>query len=257
MPEHRAARPFPGAWQALMRERSMATEEPLPLVAPGDPPVSDALTVYLWRGPASHLTRWAERIGLSPVALMLVGAVLCALAFAMFWRGDYWWAIAVALVFTVLDTVYRQLECRGAASKWEKTLGAAIELIHPPLWWWAWEHGLGAYGRPLAPVYATMVLWVIVGGTVAERAIEGLSVQRFGFAIQLWRPFDSRFRLISAGRNPNLAILVGALLLRRPDSGLVAIAWWTLISLIIDSVRFTQMTERQARGAPVVSWLER
>jgi hypothetical protein len=74
--------------------------------------------------------------------------------------------------------------------------------------------------------------------------------------IHAWRPLDSRFRLVRAGRNPNLAILAASLLLRRPDSGLALVAWWTLISLIFHSVRLAQMTERQARRQAITSWLE-
>ncbi len=114
-----------------------------------------------------------------------------------------------------------------------------------------------AYGRPLEPFSATMVLWVIIGGYVAQRAIEGLSIKRFnGMEIHVWQRLDSRFRLITARRNPNMVILTAALLFRRPDSGLVLVAWWTLISLIFHAVRLAQMTERQARGQKLTSWLD-
>ena len=68
----------------------------------------------------------------------------------------------------VLDTVDGKLaRCTGASSKWGNVFDHGIDLIHPPFWWWAWLHGLAAYGRPLTPVYATMVLWAIIGGYVA------------------------------------------------------------------------------------------
>ena len=220
--------------------------------------VTDALTLYLWRKPAFYLTRWAARAGLSPNAITMVGAIGCLLAFWLFWNGHYWLGILSGFVFMVLDTVDGKLaRCTGASSKWGNIFDHGIDLVHPPFWWWAWLHGLTAYGRPLEPVYATMVLWVIIGGYVAQRAIEGLSIQRFGgMEIHVWRPLDSKFRLITARRNPNMVILAAALLVGRPDSGLVLVAWWTLISLIFHAVRLAQMTERQARGAEVVSWLE-
>jgi len=103
-----------------------------------------------------------------------------------------------------------------------------------------------------------MVLWVIIGSTVAIRAVEAMALQRFnGMEIHAWRPLDSRFRLVSAGRNSNLIILAAALVFGRPDSGLVLVAWWTLISLIFHAVRLAQMTERQARRQTIASWLER
>ena len=220
--------------------------------------VTDALTLYLWRKPAFYLTRWAARAGLAPNFITLIGAILCLLAFFLFWRGDYWLGILSGFIFMVLDTVDGKLaRCTGASSKWGNVFDHGIDLVHPPFWWWAWEHGLAAYGRPLEPVYATMVLWVIIGGYVAQRAIEGLSIQRFsGMEIHVWRPIDSKFRLITARRNPNMVILAAALLFGRPDTGLVLVAWWTLISLIFHAVRLAQMTERQARGAKVVSWLD-
>jgi hypothetical protein len=75
--------------------------------------------------------------------------------------------------------------------------------------------------------------------------------------IHTWRPLDSRFRLVSAARNPNLVILAAALLFGRPDSGLVLVAWWVLISLIVHAVRLAQLTERQARRHKISSWLDK
>ena len=219
--------------------------------------VTDVLTLYLWRRPAFYLTRWAARAGVTPNFVTLVGAVLCVLAFVLFWRGDYWLGVVSGFIFMVLDTVDGKLaRVTGASSKWGNVFDHGIDLIHPPFWWWAWQHGLAAYGCRLAPFTTTMVLGVIVSGYVAQRIIEGISIKRFGgLEIHVWRPLDSRFRLITARRNPNMVILVASLLFRRPDVGLELVAWWTLISLIFHAVRLAQMTELKARGEPVVSWL--
>jgi phosphatidylglycerophosphate synthase len=220
--------------------------------------VTDALTLYLWRKPAFYLTRWAARAGLSPNFITLIGAVLCVLAFWLFWNGQFWFGALSGFIFMVLDTVDGKLaRCTGASSKWGNLADHGIDLVHPPFWWWAWEHGLAAYGRPLEPVTAIMVLGVIVGGYVAQRLIEGISIKRFdGMEIHVWRLLDSKFRLITARRNPNMVILIVCLLFERPDIGLELVAWWTLISLIFHAVRLAQMTELKARGKPVASWLE-
>jgi phosphatidylglycerophosphate synthase len=219
--------------------------------------VTDLLTLYLWRRPAFYLTRWAAQAGLTPNAVTAVGALLCVIAFFLFWNGQYWPGILSGFIFMVLDTVDGKLaRCTGASSKWGNVFDHGIDLIHPPFWWWAWEHGLAAYGRPLSPVYATMVLWAIIGGYVAQRIIEGIFMRRFGgMHIHVWRPIDSKFRLITARRNPNMVILVAALLLGRPDAGLVAVAWWTIVSLFFHAVRLAQASEQAARGKPIVSWL--
>jgi phosphatidylglycerophosphate synthase len=219
--------------------------------------VTDILTLYLWRRPAFHLTRWAAQAGLTPNAVTAVGALLCVLAFYLFWNGQYWLGTLSGFIFMVLDTVDGKLaRCTGASSKWGNVFDHGIDLVHPPFWWWAWAHGLAVYGRPLSPIYATMVLWAIIGGYVAQRVIEGIFMRRFGrIHIHVWRPIDSRFRLVTARRNPNMVILVVALLLGRPDAGLVAVAWWTIVSLFFHAVRLAQASEQAARGKPIVSWL--
>ena len=101
-----------------------------------------------------------------------------------------------------------------------------------------------------------MVLWAITAGYVAQRIIEGLFIKRFeGMHIHVWRPVDSQFRLITARRNPNMVILVAALLFRRPDIGLELVALWTIVSLIFHAVRLAQASEQAARGQTIVSWL--
>lgn len=218
--------------------------------------VTDALTLYLWRKPAFHLTRWAAAAGLSPNAVTGIGAVLMLLAFWLFWNGHYWAGVLSGFIFMVLDTVDGKLaRCTGTSSQWGNVLDHGIDLIHPPFWWWAWAHGLAAYGRPLEPVYEAMLLAVIVGGYVAQRVIEGLFIYYFKMHIHVWRPADSRFRLVTARRNPNMVILVAALLLRRPDVGFELVALWTLLSLVFHTVRLAQAKALYWRGQPVVSWL--
>jgi phosphatidylglycerophosphate synthase len=156
----------------------------------------------------------------------------------------------------VLDTVDGKLaRCTGASSKWGNVLDHGIDLIHPPFWWWAWAHGLAAYGTPLEPVYQSMLIASIVIGYVAQRLIEGIFIARFGIHIHVWQRIDSQFRLITARRNPNMVILVGAMLFGRPDTGLELVALWTILSLIFHAVRLAQANSARDRGSPVESWL--
>jgi hypothetical protein len=71
----------------------------------------------------------------------------------------------------------------------------------------------------------------------------------------VWRPFDSRFRLITARRNPNMAILFVSLLAGRPDIGIEMVALWTILSLIVHAVRLAQANARAERGRKIISWL--
>ncbi|HET7317453.1 MAG TPA: CDP-alcohol phosphatidyltransferase family protein [Sphingomicrobium sp.] len=218
--------------------------------------VTDALTLYLWRKPAFYLTRWAAEAEISPNAVTAVGAVLCLLAFFYFWFGNYWLGVVAGFIFMVLDTVDGKLaRCTGASSKWGNIFDHGIDLVHPPFWYWAWAHGLAAYGRPLEPVYETMLVATIVIAYIAQRAIEGIFMARFAMHIHVWRKVDSQFRLITARRNPNMVILVVALLFGRPDVGLELVGAWTIVSLLFHMVRLAQAEMRSWRGGRIVSWL--
>jgi hypothetical protein len=222
----------------------------------GDPHEADRRTLCVSRDPAAYLAGWAARAGIAGDIVTVISVLPCVLTFWLFWSGRYWWGILVSAIFILVDTADDGLAPRpGDGPRWGTALDRGVALVHPPLWWWAWEHGLAAYGRPLPPIYTTMVLWAIVGGYVAQRWIEVSFITRFhGLAIHAWRPIDSRFRLIAAGRNVNLLILIACLPFRRPDAGLELVAWWTIVSLFFHAVRLAQASERAARGQPIVSW---
>jgi len=218
--------------------------------------VTDALTLYLWRKPAFYLTRWAAQAGMSPNMVTAIGAVLCVAAFFLFLNGWYWTGIAAAFGFMVLDTVDGKLaRCTGQSSAWGNIFDHGIDLVHPPFWWWAWAEGLQVYGRPFERVYELMVVGAIVFGYVAQRIIEGIFMRRYDMHIHVWQQIDSKFRLITARRNPNMVILVFCLALQRPDLGIELVALWTILSLIFHAVRLAQANARRDRGRPVVSWL--
>jgi phosphatidylglycerophosphate synthase len=218
--------------------------------------VTDILTKYLWPEWALVLTRWAARIGMTPNQVTLVGAILCVAATALFYHGWYWAGLAAGLVFMVLDTVDGKLaRCTITSSKWGEAFDHGIDLVHPPFWWWAWGAGLHAYGRPLEPEVFWWSLAAIVAAYIVQRLIEGAFIARFGMHIHVWRRFDSRFRLITARRNPNMVILLAFLVAGRPDWGLVAVAAWTVLSLLVHAVQLVQAMIARARGRAIVSWL--
>ncbi len=220
--------------------------------------VTDALTLYLWRRPAFYLTRWAARAGLSPNFVTAIGAALCVAAFFLFMGGHYWSGILAGFGFMVLDTVDGKLaRCTGQSSHWGNIFDHGIDLVHPPFWWWAWAEGLKVSGMAFERVYELLVVGAIVSGYVAQRVIEGIFMRRFDMHIHVWRPIDSRFRLITARRNPNMVILVASLIVSRPDLGIELVALWTILSLIFHAVRLAQANGRRDRGRPVTSWLAR
>jgi hypothetical protein len=206
----------------------------------------DVVSLLLWREPARRLA------GTSIDTRLLAGAAIIAglLAFFLLWRGYF----ALGLVAAAVSLVFgRAGNLREPRQGWQAAVAAGI----PILWWWAWSHGLPAWGRPLAPLYGIMVLWAAVGGAIADFAITRLFERRFdGVPLAAWRRFDTRFALAAAGASINLAILALSLAASRPDAGLVAVAWWTIATVFVHAVRLAQASERAAHGTAVKSWLD-
>jgi hypothetical protein len=71
--------------------------------------------------------------------------------------------------------------------------------------------------------------------------------------IHIWKRFDSQFRLITARRNPNMILLFFATLFGRPDIGIIAVAWWTILSCVIHAIRLGQA---EFARKPITSWLD-
>ncbi|MCY7270687.1 MAG: CDP-alcohol phosphatidyltransferase family protein, partial [Sphingomonas bacterium] len=165
--------------------------------------VTDFLTLYLWRRLAFHLTRMAARVGMTPNQITLIGAILCIATIWLFARGDYWLGMATGFGFMVLDTVDGKLaRCTGQSSWWGNIFDHGIDLIHPPFWWWAWAEGLNYHDDPFERVYEVLIVLAIVGGYGVQRFVEGIFMRKFGMHIHVWQQLDSRFRLVTARRNP-------------------------------------------------------
>lgn len=221
--------------------------------------VTDLLTKYLWPELAFHMTRLAAALKMTPNMVTAIGAILCIYATILFYQGHFWAGVASGFVFMVLDTVDGKLaRCTITSSWWGNIFDHGIDLVHPPFWWYAWGIGLGAVGLALPTSTFIFVMAAILIGYVVQRLIEGAFMRmNDGMHVHIWRPFDSWFRLITARRNPNMAILVVSLLAGRPDIGLVAVAWWTIVSLVVHAVQLTQMLVAKACGETITSWLEK
>jgi phosphatidylglycerophosphate synthase len=218
--------------------------------------VTDILTKYLWPEWALVLTRLAARVGMSPNMVTAVGAVLCVLSFWLFWNGRYWEGLASGLVFMVLDTVDGKLaRCTITSSKLGNIFDHGIDLVHPPFWYWAWIVGLWHVGLPLTEREFAWAMGAILFAYVVQRLIEGAFIALFKIHPHVWRRFDSQFRLITARRNPNMLILFLSMVVGRPDYGIVAVAAWAMISLVVHLGQLAQALLLRSRGRKITSWL--
>ncbi|MGH6908746.1 MAG: CDP-alcohol phosphatidyltransferase family protein, partial [Phenylobacterium sp.] len=214
--------------------------------------VTDLVTKYVWPTPARIVTRWCALAGITPNQVTMFGLLLVFAAMYLFWTGHFGWGLVCGWIMTFLDTVDGKLaRVTLNSSAFGNIFDHGIDLIHPPFWWWAWIVGVQAGPHPMPDV--ALVMWIVLGGYWVQRGLEGIFMRLFKMHVHAWRPFDSFFRLITARRNPNLLLLTGACLFGRPDIGMLLVAGWTAISLVVHAVQILQAA-MTPRGA-MVSWL--
>ncbi|MDA0821113.1 MAG: CDP-alcohol phosphatidyltransferase family protein [Proteobacteria bacterium] len=217
---------------------------------------TDFVTKWCWPRPARVATRWAAAHGISPNAITSASLVLVLVATWMFAQAYFLLALPIAWGMTFLDTVDGKLaRVTMTSSAWGNIYDHGIDLIHPPFWWWAWYVGVLPFATAGVEKLLLPALWIILAGYLAGRLLEGVFVLAFKIETHIWQPLDFFFRTITARRNPNLAILTIATLLGSPDIGFIAVAAWTLISLLFHAVRLAQAGWLRLRGEPIVSWL--
>ena len=219
---------------------------------------TDLVTKRVWPRPAFHVTRWLADTFVTPNMVTTLSAVFVVLAFWLFLQGHYGWGLVCAWFMTFLDTVDGKLaRTTLKTSTWGDIFDHGIDLIHPPFWYVAWGLGLERAGHPLSDTVWWWTIGVIVAGYVLQRVIEGMAIKWLGLEIHIWRRIDTFFREITARRNPNLVILTVFTLFGRPDLGLVAVAVWTGICLLLHAVQIVQAFAEKRRSGGLVSWMTR
>ena len=217
---------------------------------------TDFVTKWCWPLPARHVTRWAAQWKISPNTITTVSLVFVFIAMYLFAEGQFLLGVAAAWFMTFLDTVDGKLaRVTLTSSKWGNVYDHGIDLIHPPFWWAAWWYGLQPGVDPALEPWLSASLWIVLVGYVVGRLLEGVFHLWFKIQTHIWRPVDSFFRTITARRNPNLAILMVGALVGRPDLGFIAVAAWTLISLLFHVMRIVQAAWVLYRGGEIRSWL--
>ncbi len=218
--------------------------------------VTDFVTKWLWPWPAFWATRWCAARGISANMVTAASLLLVLLAMWLFARGQFAAGLVVAWLMTFLDTVDGKLaRVTLTSSRIGNVFDHGIDLLHPPFWYVAWYFGVAVGATQTQALLLAGAVWTAVIGYVVGRLQEGFFLWRYGFEIHAWRPLDAAFRLFTARRNPNLAILTVAAIASRPDLGLQAVAAWSLLSLAFHFWRIWQAEQRRRAGQPVRSWL--
>ena len=216
--------------------------------------ITDLVTKWAWPWPAFHVTRACARLGITPNMVTWAGLVLVLLAGWLFYEGELAAGLTAAWAMTFLDTVDGKLaRVTGTSSAFGNLLDHGTDILHPPVWWYCLAHGIAALDPGTVDVVWPS-LWIILGCYVAGRVIEIGFHRVFGFNAFIWRPFDSRFRLIVSRRNIILLIMTIGLILGQAAMAFALCAAWSIVSTIVQAVRIGQALATR-RSRRVTSWL--
>lgn len=217
--------------------------------------ITDLVTKFVWPRPARRAVAVCARLGLTPNMVTGVSFVLMLLACWLFAEGQFALGLAAGWVMTFLDTVDGKLaRVTVRSSRFGHLFDHGMDLLHPPFWYYYWGTALVTY-QPILGLGLPDLYWLIIGGYIAGRAVEGLFHLLGDASIFSWRPFDAYFRLVTARRNPCMILLTASVIIARPDWGLVAVALWTAGTSAILVLRLLQGTLVRLRSGRLVSWL--
>ena len=214
--------------------------------------VTDLVTKWLWPVPAQWGTRFCTRYGIVPNHVTSLSLVLSVLAGVCFYQGHYAWGLLAAWFMTFLDTVDGKLaRVTINYSAFGHIFDHAIDLVFPPIWYFAWWMSL----QSVPGISMALALWLVMGGYLAGRLVEGIFRKCLeSSGVFCWRPVDSCFRLITGRRNPNLILLTVCLCFGRADVGFLAVCLWTALSSLFLVVRLLMGVVARIRSGPLRSW---
>jgi phosphatidylglycerophosphate synthase len=211
--------------------------------------ITDLITRWAWPVPAAAVVRVLARRRVHPNTVTLVSWLLAIAAMWWFAEGRFGLGLVAAWGMTFLDTVDGKLaRVTLTSTRFGNVADHGLDLLHPPFWYLAWGYGCtGGFDA---------ATWVVVGGYLAGRLIEGIFLLAFSMETHCWRPIDNLFRTITARRNPNMILLTVGALAGAPQQGMVMVALWTCASIGFHVVRLLQAFRARARGEAITAWDE-
>jgi phosphatidylglycerophosphate synthase len=218
--------------------------------------VTDLVTKWLWPIPAFWATHFCVRQNWQPNHVTYLSVIFAALAGIAFWFGFFAIGLLLGWFMTFLDTVDGKLaRVTVTSSRLGDVLDHGLDIIHPPLWYIAWGVGLAGTATPIFGLEILMGLMLIgyIGGRLCEGAFQFWLAP---FDIFIWQKLDSFNRLITARRNPNLLLLSYGWLTDQPDTGLLLVVIWHLISTTILIGRLMTAWQVKRLTGSLKSWLQ-
>jgi phosphatidylglycerophosphate synthase len=212
---------------------------------------TDFLTKYVfpplvWKAVAPLAQRRVQ-----PNTVTAVGIVCCFASIPFFAMG--WWIPGLLLAYTmsVLDSVDGKLaRLTFTSSKQGDVLDHGTDVVHPPLWYFAWAWGLS--GGVASSVVFQASLW-LAALYITDRILEALFKScTGGRSVQDFTPLDARLRTFVSRRNVNLALFTVALPFGLGVEAFFAVVGLQLATVVYHLVRVIQFWDAGERHAQPV-----
>ena len=184
------------------------------------------------------LLRYLCKTPITPNQLTIAWAVAACLTTILFATGQLVWGVVLALVIGILDG----LDGKQARLKVETTTGGKIEHHLDSFFDVVWPIALAFHfyssGRlPTAFYY----LAVLLAGEGVDGIAKAIIYSGAGRLMTAPSMFDRFVRLIGGRRNIYIWVLAIALILGAPEKALIVMAWWELMTVVIDIPQAARM----------------
>lgn len=207
---------------------------------------TDFMTKYVYPPLVWLLVRPLARRRIPPNWVTSVGIVATFASVPFCAAGAWVPGLALAYLMSVLDSVDGKLaRFTFTSSKQGDVLDHGTDIVHPPIWYFAWAWGLSG-GDPFSPIFTASV-W-IAGLYILDRIMEVLFKSCTGRSIHAYTPLDVRMRTFVSRRNVNLPIFTVGLLLGVGEQAFYLIAVWqglTALFHLTRVIKFWNVLEAQ------------
>lgn len=190
---------------------------------------TDFLTAYVYPPIVWAILQPLLRYRVAPNQITWI-SIICTFAAIPFFAAGMWLpGLALGYAMSVLDSVDGKLaRLTFTSSAQGDTLDHGLDIVHPPLWYFAWAWGLSG-GDVMSPlIQASGWLFILY---MVDRVLETLFRASTGESIHGFEKIDVRMRTIISRRNVNLAILTAALPFGLGVEAFYVIVGWQAISL--------------------------
>lgn len=206
---------------------------------------TDFLTKWVYPPLVWRLTRWAGDARLHPTWVTIAGIVLAFAAVPLFATGAWVPGLACAYAMSVLDSVDGKLaRLTLTNSPLGNLLDHGLDIVHPPLWYFAWAWALSDQGAASAIVLAGVWLCVVY---VLDRLILMVAKARFKRGLHAMTPLDGAVRTVIARRNVNLVIMTVGLALGHGVAAFVVVLAWHVLTALWHGARTLWLAARSPR----------